>query len=146
NPRLGKHHRALSRSSCRRRAAVRKPVARERSAEKSGFEHRNVDRIRVDVAVLKPAFLGGPFACYVLAKRAQRRGLRTIVTHALGSIIERSAALHVAAALRCESPCGLGHPFREDLGPGFAVVGGRAYLPKVSGLGIQLNNQRMKAS
>lgn len=122
------------------------PVAADESICDPHALESLVDANAIDVAVLKPAFLGGPFACYVLAKRAQRRGLRTIVTHALGSIIERSAALHVAAALRCESPCGLGHPFREDLGPGFAVVGGRAYLPKVSGLGIQLNNQRMKAS
>lgn len=122
------------------------PVAADESICDPGALEALLDARAIDVAVLKPAFLGGPLACYALAKQAQKRGLRTIVTHALGSVVERSAALHVAAALRCESPCGLGHPFGEDLGPAFQVVGGRAYLPKASGLGVRLDHERIKAS
>lgn len=82
------------------------------AADESVMGARDLDAIishnAADVIVLKPMFAGGLRQAVRLGEAAQAANLKVIVTHALESAVGRLGALHVALALGCESPCGLG--------------------------------------
>ena len=83
----------------------------------------------LDVAVIKPMFVGGPRRASELAHRARELGIAPVITHAFGSPIDRAAAVHVAAALGdATMPCGVGTP------PHGAFVA----VPTAPGLGEEL--------
>lgn len=112
------------------------PVAADESIRNAECLSNLLERQAIDVAVLKPAFVGGLITTKRLAEQAEEQGVRVVITHALGSIVERSGALHVAAALNLKTACGLSHPFTSEVGTGYTVAGGIAHLPEASGLGI----------
>ena len=58
--------------------------------------------------VIKPMFLGGLCRAFGLAKRAQEKGLKVCITHALESPIGRLGALHLASAIGMEHVHGVG--------------------------------------
>ena len=65
----------------------------------------------LDVAVIKPMFVGGPRRAFELAQRAEELGIGPVITHAFGSPVDRAAAVHVAATLgEPTMPCGVGTP------------------------------------
>ena len=65
----------------------------------------------LDVAVIKPMFVGGPQRAAELAHRARELGIDAVITHAFGSPVDRAAAVHVAATLGNPTrPCGVGTP------------------------------------
>ncbi len=83
----------------------------------------------LDVAVIKPMFVGGPQRASELAHRARELGIGAVITHAFGSPIDRAAAVHVAATLGDPTmPCGVGTP------PHGAFVS----VPTAPGLGEEL--------
>jgi L-alanine-DL-glutamate epimerase-like enolase superfamily enzyme len=113
-------------------ATVRRETGIPVAADESIVDEASLDALvaahAIDVAVIKPMFLGGPREAYLLALRAQAAGLKVVITHAFGSPIERAAALHVAAALgETAIPCGVGT----------APHGPRLIVPTVPGLGLE---------
>ncbi|MEO1173597.1 MAG: enolase C-terminal domain-like protein [Myxococcota bacterium] len=118
------------------RAASPVPLAADESIRSAESLEELLDADAIDVAVLKPAFAGGVLATQRLAERAMTNGVKVVITHALGSIVERSGALHLAAALKLRSACGLSHPFASERGCGYTVAGGIAHVPEAHGLGI----------
>jgi o-succinylbenzoate synthase len=89
-----------------------------------------------DVVVLKPMFAGGLLATLAMAARCRAAGVRPVVTHALESAVGRAGALHVSAALRLDTPCGLADPLAEDVAAGLSVAGGVCRVPEGPGLGL----------
>ncbi len=92
-----------------------------------------------DVAVLKPMALGGPRETLALADRAREAGVDPVVTTTVDAVVARTAAVHVAAAVRDVRPCGLATAdlLAADLGPDPApVTDGRIAVPQGPGLGI----------
>lgn len=76
-----------------------------------------LDAEAADVWILKPQALGGPDRALAAGRVALRAGLRPVVTHALDSVVGRTAALHVACALAQDHAHGLGAPFAHDVAP-----------------------------
>lgn len=95
-----------------------------------------------DVAVLKPALLGGPVAGLDLARTAHGAGLRVVVTANLESAIGLTAAAHLAAAVDALTGnvvahgLGTGELFVDDVAPPPVVTAGRLHLPAGPGLGV----------
>jgi o-succinylbenzoate synthase len=105
--------------------------------------HHNVatvlDAGAADVCVLKPMVLGGPGAAYAIGTRCRGSGVEPVVSTTIGSVVARTAAVHVAAAIPDVRPCGLATADRlaSDLGPDPAPVhDGRMQVPTGPGLGI----------
>jgi len=97
-----------------------------------------------DFIVIKPMALGGLLPSLRMAKAADALGLGVIITSSWESIIGRTGALHLAAAVRSVSKnqptkihSGLAHPFSEDLAPLWPIVRGAAELPVAPGLGVK---------
>lgn len=91
----------------------------------------------VDVVVLKPMFVGGPAATLALGRAARAAGLQICITHALGSAVERWAAVHVACALAADGPVAgglLGGPATPGW-DGPADADGQVQRPTGPGLG-----------
>jgi o-succinylbenzoate synthase len=96
-----------------------------------------------DFVVLKPMSLGGLIPSLRMAKAADDLGLGVIITSSWESIIGRTGALHLAAAVASiaknqpvQVHSGLAHPFPKDLAPLWPIVGGAAALPTSAGLGV----------
>ncbi|MEM6731457.1 MAG: o-succinylbenzoate synthase, partial [Myxococcota bacterium] len=112
------------------------PIAADESIVDDASLEALLEARAVDVVVLKPAFLGGLLATQRLASRAKAAGIDVVITHALGSAVERTGALHLAAALPTTRACGLAHPFREDLAELYTIASGLAHLGDEPGLGL----------
>lgn len=93
-----------------------------------------LDAGALDVAVVKPSFVGGLTAARAMATRARAAGLGVVVTHALGSAVERAAALHLAAGL--PGVHGLGGALDGDRFVAPAQRGGVIEVPRGPGLGL----------
>lgn len=72
-----------------------------------------------DVAVLKPMVLGGSATTLSVARRLDDRGIDPVVTTTVDGAVARAAAVHVAACLPGDRPCGLatGDRLAKDFGP-----------------------------
>lgn len=99
-----------------------------------------------DVLILKPMRLGGLDRALDVARLASQRGVGVVVTGFLGSAVERSAALHLAAALDGALPAALrrahglaaGSWLAEDVADTEVPEGGRLSLPGRVGHGVVL--------
>jgi o-succinylbenzoate synthase len=105
---------------------------------------RLVRRGGVQVAVLKPALLGGVDVAWEAVRRVQRAGLRVVVTTALDGALGRRLAMHVAAAAdpACNTAHGLGTGtlLQHDLTPARdPLARGRILLPATAGLGLAID-------
>lgn len=104
-----------------------------------------LDRGLASAVVLKPSLIGGLSRCIELAREAERRGARVIVSHALESPVALAAAAHLALAIGAGEIHGLGRwsglerfvcaetPVRVPDWIGVA----RITLPRCTGLGIR---------
>lgn len=92
----------------------------------------------VSVLVLKPNVLGGLGATWAIAQEAQSRGTRVVLTSALDRGLVTAGALHLAAALGMQTPCGLAtsDAFAEPAIGGLAVHQGAIAVPTGAGLGV----------
>ncbi|MBI4819095.1 MAG: mandelate racemase/muconate lactonizing enzyme family protein [Deltaproteobacteria bacterium] len=115
------------------------PLAVDESLTESADEW--LDAHVCDVAVMKPSFLGGPLSTFELATKAQQRGLGVTVGTAFESAIGRAAAVHVAAALRLTSACGVSSPLAEDLASLGEIRAGSLAVPSGPGLGVELDRR-----
>ncbi len=93
-----------------------------------------------DVAVVKPTFVGGLTAARALIARARAAGLGVVVTHALGSAVERAAALHLAAGV--PGVHGLGGALEGDRFEPPTQRGDIIEVPSAPGLGLVTNAAR----
>lgn len=66
-----------------------------------------LDAGAADAVVLKPMPLGGPARTVAAAERARRADVTPVVTTTIDAVHARTAAVHVAAALRDPPACGL---------------------------------------
>lgn len=85
-----------------------------------------------DVAVLKPMALGGPATGLAAATRLRDGGVDPVLTTTVDGAVARAAAVHAAACLPGDRPCGLATADRlaEDLGPDpVPVEEGRIRVP-----------------
>lgn len=93
-----------------------------------------------DVFVLKPMAVGGVDVARGMALRLRRAGHRVVVTTTIDGVVARTAAVHLAASLAIEEPCGLdtGRYLESDLASDPATIGdGTITLPDSPGLGIE---------
>ncbi len=112
------------------------PIAADESVRDAASLEQLLEAEAVDWVVLKPAFLGGLMVTQRLRDAARRRGISVLLTHAMGSAVERAGALHLAAALRMETACGLGNPYGQDVGRPHRVASGLAHLSELPGHGV----------
>ena len=105
-------------------------------------DHRLADVLdagAADVLMLKPMVLGGPGTAHTVAMRARELGVDPVVTTTIDTVVARTAAVHVAAAIPDVRPCGLATAdlLAEDIGPDPApVANGRIAVPQDPGLGL----------
>ncbi len=94
-----------------------------------------------DYLVLKPMALGGPDRARMAAKQARQAGVTPVVSTTVDSVVARTGAVHVAAAIPEVPACGLATAdwLADDLGPDPApVADGRIEVPQNKGLGVEL--------
>jgi o-succinylbenzoate synthase len=101
-------------------------------------------RASADFVVIKPMALGGLLPSLKMAIAADDLGLGVIITSSWESIIGRTGALHLAAAVAAVSKnqpaqihSGLAHPFPKDLAPLWPIIAGTAVLSSAPGLGVK---------
>ena len=97
-----------------------------------------------DFVVIKPMALGGLLPSLRMAMAADELNLGVVITSSWESIIGRTGALHLAAAVAAtaknqpaKTHSGLAHPFQKDLAPLWPIVKGAAALPLKAGLGVR---------
>ncbi|MFD1587415.1 mandelate racemase/muconate lactonizing enzyme family protein [Halorientalis brevis] len=94
-----------------------------------------------DYLVLKPMALGGPDRARMAARQARQAGVTPVISTTIDSVVARTAAVHVAAAIPEIPACGLATAewLAEDLGPDPApVADGQIEVPQHKGLGVEL--------
>ena len=92
-----------------------------------------------DVYVLKPMALGGLDRTLAAGRAVRAAGASVVVTTTIDAVVARTAAVHLAAALRIDRACGLGTAdlLAADLGPDpTPVERGEIRLSDRAGLGI----------
>ena len=95
-----------------------------------------------DYLVLKPMALGGPDRARMAARQARQAGVTPVISTTIDSVVARTGAVHVAAAIPEIPACGLATAewLDEDLGPDPApVADGRIEVPQHKGLGVELS-------
>ena len=105
-----------------------------------------LDAGAADVLLLKPMRLGGLGAALQIGELAREADVDVVVTGFLGSVVERAAALHLAAALDGAVPpgrrrahgLGAGSWLAEDVAEGPPIVRGRIVVPSLAGHGVRL--------
>ncbi len=113
-------------------AATSIPIALDETTAEPGALDRRVCR----VACLKLARLGGITGVLQAARRARRAGYEIYLASLLDGPLGIAAALHAAAVIRPERPCGLATlPMFEGRAAPIAVAGGRMSPPPGPGLG-----------
>ena len=99
-----------------------------------------LDAGAADRYVLKPTALGGVDVALGAATSVRRAGATPVISSIFESVVGRTAAVHLAAALGELPACGLatGDRFGEDLAPDPApVVAGAIEAPTGPGIGIE---------
>ncbi|WP_128478256.1 o-succinylbenzoate synthase [Halorussus pelagicus] len=117
-------------------ASLSGPIALDETLAEVAFE--DALDANPDAVVLKPMALGGPRAASALAARARGEGIEPVVTTTIDGAVARTAAVHVAAAIKHVPACGLATRklLDSDLGPDIApVADGRAVVPQGEGNG-----------
>jgi L-alanine-DL-glutamate epimerase-like enolase superfamily enzyme len=113
------------------------PLALDESAASSGALERRV----CDAVCLKIARCGGISGVLDAARRARAVGYEVYLASTLDGPLGIAAALHAAAALRPDRPCGLATLDLFERGAGsLAVRGGRIEVPTGPGLGEGLRD------
>jgi len=94
------------------------PIALDESVAARGLD-AILDADAADAVVLKPMALGGPDRAVTAANRAREAGVEPVVTTTIDTVVARTAAVHVAAAVPEVAPCGLatGSLLDDDLAP-----------------------------
>jgi o-succinylbenzoate synthase len=101
-----------------------------------------VDIGAADIVVIKPMFCGGLRSAHALARAAIAHDLQVVITHALESVVGRTGALHLAAALpENTSSAGLSAGFLADEKDGALCVEGALHVPDRPGLGVELTEK-----
>ena len=116
------------------------PIAVDESLATTDLALRDALLGAVFAVVLKPTLLGGLLACRALARTAQSRGVRAIVTHTLDGPVALAAAAALALALPrglahglAPHPCLAAYPVAElD-----AIQGLELRVPEAPGLGVR---------
>lgn len=116
------------------------PIAADESVMNAQQLEAVIAHQAADVVVLKPMFVGGLRQAIRLGERAQAAKLKVIVTHALESAVGRLHALHVALALGCQSPCGLGGALPQTQLQAAPVIAGR--MQPLAGFGLGLTSKQ----
>ncbi|PSP78472.1 o-succinylbenzoate synthase [Halobacteriales archaeon QS_1_68_20] len=114
-------------------------VAVDESIAKAGIE-AVLAAEAADVAVIKPASVGGPDLAREAAGQALSTGVAPVVTTAVDAVYGRTAAVHVAASLPRVPACGLATAdrFAGDLAPDPAPVrDGEIKVPQRPGTGVE---------
>ena len=129
-------------------AALRAEVGVPIVVDESVVGERELERLlaadAADAVVLKPMRLGGLEPALACAARAQDAGLPVVITTFLGSAVERSAALHLAAVVSPGNADDVAHGLAtgallaEDVAAGPEPVGGRLVVPLLPGHGVVL--------
>ena len=111
------------------------PIAADEHLRDPGALDRLVEVGAIEVAVLKPAVLGGPHATYDLARRAAMRGVRSVVSAFICGPAGLRVARDTAVAVDPRGVHGIGTAslFAEDLPEDVTPAGG--YLPVAVGVG-----------
>jgi len=121
----------------RRRSPLR--LAADESLVDAEHARRLLAAEAIDVAVLKPAFLGGPALALALAACARAAGVAVVFSHAMESAVGARHALHCAAAWGDRSAvhglCTAGL-FADDVAEPVGSVAGRAILSAAAGIGL----------
>lgn len=135
-----------------RLAAVRRgssiPIAADESATSPERVRALIDGGAIDAVVLKPMRIGGLLPARRCARLAQGAGLSAVITSFLGSAIERTAALHLAAMIDSGNPTPRDHGLAtsgwltNDVAAGPTVFAGRMAVPTGSGLGLTAARSR----
>jgi L-alanine-DL-glutamate epimerase-like enolase superfamily enzyme len=107
------------------------PVSLDESASAPGA----LDRQVCDAVCLKIARCGGISGLLEAASRAHAAGYRVYLASMLDGPLGIAAALHAAAVIRPDLPCGLATLPLFDRPDPLAARGGRIALPAGSGLG-----------
>jgi o-succinylbenzoate synthase len=98
-----------------------------------------IDEEAADVIVLKPMCLGGLDRTMKFGERILEAGLVPVVTTTIDTVVARTAAVHLAAAMDEMPACGLATAqfLEEDLCEDPApVINGRINVPQKPGLGV----------
>lgn len=125
----------------RLRSDVGIPIAADESVTSRQAVEQMIEREAIDVAIIKPAIIGGLTASRELIDLASSAGVQVIVTSAIETGVAITAALHLAATLpKPIPPCGLatGTLLETDLLVEFPVISsGQMMVPDRPGLGVQ---------
>lgn len=129
-------------------AALRAEVGVPIAVDESVVGERELKRLlaadAADAVVLKPMRLGGLEPALACAALAQDAGLPVVITTFLGSAVERSAALHLAAVVSPGNADDVAHGLAtgallaEDVAEGPEPVDGRLVVPPRPGHGVVL--------
>ncbi len=129
----------------RLRATSQVPIAADESATSPARVGALVDAGAIDAVILKPMRLGGLRPALLCARLAQGAGVAVVVTSFLGSAVERTAALHLAAVIDSTGLGARDHGLATaawlstDVGGSPPVVHGRMCVPSTPGLGVTLS-------
>jgi len=126
------------------------PIAPDESVMDLCSARALLDGDAADLLVLKPMRLGGLDRAMEVASLARERGVDVVVTGFLGSVVERTAALHLAAALdglvsadqRRAHGLGAGSWLADDVAAVEVIQGGRLTVPTRAGHGVVLPGSR----
>lgn len=114
------------------------PIAADESAQDARAVAALLETQAVDWLILKPMALGGVRYAHRLAQQAREAGIGVTLTSVLDRGVGTAASLHLAAALGCETACGLSN---THMAPGDFVgpipANGRLELP-TPGHGVML--------
>ncbi len=99
-----------------------------------------LDTPGVGVVVLKPAVLGGPVATLRIARAAQAKAMRVIITSFFDGPVGLAAAVHVAAACGDPGPHGVGTAsmIDADFPDWLRPTNGTIVVPDTPGLGVDV--------
>lgn len=114
------------------------PVALDESLYSTGFD-QILEADAADYFILKPMCAGGLDRCMSYGEQARDHGIKPVITTTIDTVVARTAAIHLAAALGDMPACGLATAgfLREDLCEDPAVPhGGKIPVPQKPGIGV----------
>lgn len=110
------------------------PIAIDEGIVDLNSLHQHIQANAIDVAILKPMFLGGFSKTREIANAAQKANIPVCVTTSLESHVGRMATAHFCAATKSISlPFGLGTPLQEKETSSNQIYNGKLYLPTKPG-------------
>ncbi len=117
-----------------RRSGLRLAVDESATDEAAWSAHLEVGA--AEVAVIKPAFVGGLFAARRRVREARSRGMEVVITSALEGAVGTAAAAHLAFAIRPELAVGINAYAGARLPPWLDPDAPRLERPRSQGLGV----------